>query len=301
MSQPIWTIGKAKILSIRRDPYFLRGPALISFSGGRTSAYMLWKILQAHGGRLPPSVIVVFANTGKERLETLDFVARCATGWRVHVVWLEWRDNEIGYEIVSHNSASRAGEPFEALITKKKMLPNSVMRFCTIELKIRIMKRYCQQEMGWTHWKNIVGLRFDELNRVNAAAARNAARKEPFMTKCPMATARDTKPVVLDFWQHQPFDLGLADYEGNCDYCFLKGQGKIKRIMQDGRVDPAWWIRQEHRAVAGDGSAGTFRPSDRPSYEQMAQWVYRNPIMAGMDPPEFEFDDETSCAEGVCG
>lgn len=288
---------------MRPDPYLIKGPALISFSGGRTSAYMLWRIIQAHGGKLPADIIVTFANTGKERPETLDFVARCAAEWGVHVVWLEWRDDEIGFEVVSHNSASRNGEPFEGLITKKQMLPNSVMRFCTIELKIRIMKRYCQQVMGWDHWRNVVGLRYDELHRVNAAAARNAARKEPFMTKTPMARARHAKSHVAKFWREQPFDLGLRDWEGNCDHCFLKGQAKQKRIAQDHPEFIAWWIAQESRAIAAGGTAGTFRPSDRPTYAQMEKWVRENPRLPGLDvdPPEFAFDDEEACGDAVCG
>jgi len=46
--------------------FLITGPAVISFSGGRTSAYMLWRILQAHGGILPDDVVVCFANTGRE-------------------------------------------------------------------------------------------------------------------------------------------------------------------------------------------------------------------------------------------
>lgn len=76
------------------SPYQIAGPALISFSGGRTSGYMLRKILEAHGGRLPADVVVGFANTGKERRETLDFVRDCGEHWDVPVVWLEWRDGE---------------------------------------------------------------------------------------------------------------------------------------------------------------------------------------------------------------
>ncbi len=59
------------------NPYLITGPALISFSGGRTSAYMLWQILAAHGGQLPDDVHICFANTGKEREETLRFVHEC--------------------------------------------------------------------------------------------------------------------------------------------------------------------------------------------------------------------------------
>ena len=46
------------------NPYLIHGPALISFSGGRTSGYMLKKILDAHSGLLPDDVHVTFANTG---------------------------------------------------------------------------------------------------------------------------------------------------------------------------------------------------------------------------------------------
>ena len=52
------------------NPYKINGPALISFSGGRTSGFMLWNILQAHNGKLPDDVYVTFANTGKEAPET---------------------------------------------------------------------------------------------------------------------------------------------------------------------------------------------------------------------------------------
>ena len=40
------------------------GNVLISFSGGRTSGYMLHRILEANGD-LPDRVKVLFANTGR--------------------------------------------------------------------------------------------------------------------------------------------------------------------------------------------------------------------------------------------
>ena len=65
------------------NPYLIDEPAVISFSGGRTSAYMLYKVLEAHGGRLPDHVVVAFSNTGKEMPQTLDFVDRCSKEWDV--------------------------------------------------------------------------------------------------------------------------------------------------------------------------------------------------------------------------
>ena len=71
------------------NPYKIDGPALISFSGGRTSGFMLWHILDAHNGELPPDVYVTFANTGKEREETLRFVFECQSRWGAKIRWLE--------------------------------------------------------------------------------------------------------------------------------------------------------------------------------------------------------------------
>lgn len=72
-----------------RDPFKIDGPTCISFSGGRTSAYMLWRVLQSNGG-LPSDAVVCFANTGKESPETLYFVQACAREWSVPITWVEY-------------------------------------------------------------------------------------------------------------------------------------------------------------------------------------------------------------------
>jgi 3'-phosphoadenosine 5'-phosphosulfate sulfotransferase (PAPS reductase)/FAD synthetase len=70
-----------------KNPYLITEPTCISFSGGRTSAYMLWKVLQAHGGKLPDEAIVLFANTGKEDEATLQFVKDCEVNWNVKIIF----------------------------------------------------------------------------------------------------------------------------------------------------------------------------------------------------------------------
>jgi len=76
------------------DPFKITEPTCISFSGGRTSAYMLWRVLQSNGGKLPAEAIVCFANTGKECEETLDFVNDCANNWDVPITWIEYKYEE---------------------------------------------------------------------------------------------------------------------------------------------------------------------------------------------------------------
>ena len=67
------------------DPYKIPTPALISFSGGRTSAFMLFNIIKSFGGKLPNDIYVVFANTGKEAPETLDFVNEISKKWDIKI------------------------------------------------------------------------------------------------------------------------------------------------------------------------------------------------------------------------
>jgi 3'-phosphoadenosine 5'-phosphosulfate sulfotransferase (PAPS reductase)/FAD synthetase len=270
------------------NPYLIQGPALISFSGGRTSAFMLWNILQAHGGTLPADVVVAFANTGKEREETLRFVHECETRWGVRIHWLEHLARSgpkaERFEVVGYNSASRKGEPFARLIASKSYTPNSLMRFCTGELKIRVMRDFCQQQLGWKHWSNVVGLRADEGHRVLKALARNDSNKEPFKTTMPMMKAGHTVRDVAAFWVAQPFDLGLRSYEGNCDLCFLKGRGKLKAIIRENPRSAEWWSEMER---VGKGQFVTEY-----SYADLAREVREQPSL---------FDDEGDEHDAECG
>ena len=70
------------------------GNIQISFSGGRTSGYMLHQILEANGS-LPDRVQVLFANTGREMPETLEFVRECQERWGVKITWVEYDVNDI--------------------------------------------------------------------------------------------------------------------------------------------------------------------------------------------------------------
>lgn len=269
------------------DPYLIDGPALISFSGGRTSGYMLKQILDAHGGTLPDDVKVTFANTGKEMPETLDFVQECASRWGVHIVWLEWRnkavsDDDAAFEIVSHNSASRDGEPFKALIDKKGYLPNPITRFCTVELKIRVMRDYARS-LGWKNWTNIIGLRADEPIRVGRART----IRDAWDNDMPLAAAGVTRAHVTAFWAWQGFDLRLPNNDGNtplgnCDLCFLKGGATILGIIRERPELARWWAEAEAEARASKPDGARFR-KDRPGYAAMLRMSQQQADLFALD------------------
>lgn len=255
-----------------RDPFRIEGPAAVSFSGGRTSGYMLWRIIQAHGGALPPDVVPAFANTGKEMPETLAFVRDCEQRWRVPIVWLEFRPGK-QFERVNFESASREGEPYEALIRERNYLPNPVTRFCTTELKIRTMHRYLRS-LGWTEWDQCVGIRADEQRRVAKMRARGESTEGAFETMVlPLAEAGITRHDVAAYWRQSPFDLRLPNRDGttplgNCDLCFLKGTTRITSIIRERPHLATWWARMEQTMPAN--SPGAKFHKDRPSYAEMA-------------------------------
>lgn len=269
------------------DPFKIAGPALISFSGGRTSAYMLHEIVRAHGGTLPADVLITFANTGREMPETLDFVRECSERWNVNIHWLEYRWSPGGpsYAEVGHNSASRNGEPFDQLILARSMLPNPVMRFCTVELKIRTMNRFARHGLGWEEFDKIVGLRADEPHRVAKMRARGSRSRETGERDVlmPLADSMKTVREVSAFWEARNWGLRLLSVngrtpDGNCDLCFLKSAETICSTMRRRPETRPWWIGHEvaavHRGTMHKPEMALFR-ADRPSYAQMADMVDR--------------------------
>lgn len=254
------------------NPFTIIEPTVISFSGGRTSAYMLWRVLEANGGVLPDEAIVTFANTGKEEEATLQFVRDCETNWGVPIVWLEYQSENPKFRVVNFDTASRNGEPFAELIKKRKYLPNSIARFCTTELKVLAIDRY-MKSIGIEEYPTMVGIRADEPRRV----AKMRTNKDEKLT--PLATAKITEAIVWDFWNNNHFDLGLVKASGasNCDLCFLKGGKILQGLIREKPERALWWAKMEKEI------GGTFS-KDRPNYSSLYEF---SQLQAEM------FDDES--------
>jgi len=242
------------------NPFLINEPTVISFSGGRTSAYMLWRVLQAHDMSLPSDAKVIFCNTGKEHEATLDFVRDIEKQWNVPIVWLEFVREQPKFKIVNYDTASRNGEPFAEMIEMKQFLPNSVMRFCTTELKIHPITRY-MASVGHEEFQTFAGIRADEPRRV-------VKLRETL--QAPLATAGVRQADVQAFWKANLFDLGIEFRDkvtplGNCDLCFMKGGNQLMSIIQREPNRAIWWAEQEKKI------GGRFS-KDRPDYTQMMEF-----------------------------
>ena len=259
----------------------------INFSGGRSSAYLLYHVLDAHDGQLPDRTIAAFANTGIERAETYEFVRECETRWGVDIVWLEYHYDQLAsggrkeprrtYKQVDYGCAARNGEPFREMIAAGSWLPNSVHRKCTAELKISTIDRYCSRELGWkkTQRIGVLGIRYDEPRRWGKALY------EERQTEYPMVNAQVTKEDVAAFWAAQPFDLGIPSWQGNCTLCFMKGQSTLVQAIREKPEIADWWIETEENFQPRSGSKNkTFSK----------KWTYRELLERARMEQDLPFD-----------
>lgn len=224
-----------------RNPNFNKPQRLlvISFSGGRTSAYMMWLLISRYKGIKP--IVVVFANTGQEREETLQFVHNCDVYLGFATVWIETviyhgRRKGASYKIVNYETASRKGEPFEEVI-KKFGIPNIANPHCTRELKKvpidKLIRRYGGRN---GNYDIAIGIRADEPKRLKPKPNIIYPLDKEFPT---------TKLQVNTWWAHQQFDLGLKGYEGNCTLCYKKSKRKLLTILVEHPEFADWWNRIE--------------------------------------------------------
>jgi 3'-phosphoadenosine 5'-phosphosulfate sulfotransferase (PAPS reductase)/FAD synthetase len=281
------------------NPYQITEPTCISFSGGRTSAFMLYKVLQAHQMSLPSQAKVIFANTGKEEEATLKFVNECSKRWNVEITWLEFavENNEKISKVVNFETASRNGEPFEAVINfYQPSLPNGRSRYCSSQMKTRTMHRYLRL-LGWTEWDSFIGIRADEPRRVAKFRANPHPENKNETVCMPLVPNNVSSKDVGNFWSNQEFDLELPNINGktmhgNCDLCMLKPKSQILSLITEKPERALWWIKQEEEAAKRCDGDGKFFAIDRPTYAQMYKYALAQTDM---------FDKDEEAISCFCG
>lgn len=211
---------------------------LVTFSGGETSAFMgnwLNKKMQDEY-----EMLFVFANTGVESNETLEFVHKCEKEFGLDIKWIEAKvyhnqRKSTGFKVVNYESATRNTDwknrtdtPFEEVV-KKYGIPNHSRLHCTRELKMNPIKNYAKSVWGKEKYYLALGIRIDEIDRMNA-------KREELRLVYPLIQ-KDMQPMTkkhINFWwNQQPFRLILKGYQGNCGACYKKSNNKLMQMVKD--------------------------------------------------------------------
>jgi hypothetical protein len=204
---------------------------LVSFSGGRTSAYMCM-MLKKHCTHLY-NFCFVFANTGAEQEDTLRFVNDVDKLLGLGLVWVESEPaagrGTTTHRVVTYETAARNGEPFEKVI-KKYGVPSLQARHCTRELKINPIDSFGNVFFDGQLYRTAIGIRADEERRVSPVAQEGRGVIYPLAETWPT-----TKQEVIDYWAGSPIDLKIPEFLGNCRGCFHKSE---KKLMVSRAADP---------------------------------------------------------------
>ena len=195
---------------------------VINFSGGLSSAYMT--ILEYN----PDTDYVLFCDTGREHPKTYKFINDFEAYENIPVIRLG-------------NSTA-----FTDYLSKRDFedIPNRVKRSCTIELKVKVARRWCRKNIGMKY-VNMLGFRSDEQKRILS----NKKRWVQVEQKFPLNERSINKSMVKNYWNNKPYTLEIPSILGNCTLCFNKGKNAIINIL---RHDPSLakeWIEDEQKSA----------------------------------------------------
>ncbi len=201
---------------------------VVSFSGGRTSAYLLWLMEQKR--QAGEDVHYVFMDTGCEHPMTYRFIREVVKFWDIPLTVLQVDINpELGqpngytvWEPKDIQTKMPVLKPFIDMV-KKYGTPYVGGAFCTDRLKLVPFTKYCDDHFGRGNYTTWIGIRADEPKRLKPKPGiRYLAELSDF-----------EKEDILAWWKQQPFDLQIPEHLGNCIFCIKKSTQKIGLACKD--------------------------------------------------------------------
>lgn len=227
---------------------------LVTVSGGRSSG-MMARHIQTHPQYADFKKVYVFANTGQERKETIDFLKQMVEVWELPLVLIEGaysneKGSSISYKKVDFENLSMNSEPFEAAIAHRckgdfVSLPNVNAPYCSEMLKTAPSHKFAKDIFNKEPYLTAIGFRAEDMPKRISWAEIKQEKKRIF----PLIT--DFKyPIsqhdVINFWKTQTFDLQISSALGNCELCWKKSDKKLVQSIiggTSGSID--FWQRME--------------------------------------------------------
>lgn len=216
---------------------------VVNFSGGRTSAYMVYlfeQIKKQHN----INVEYVYCDTGAEHPKTYEFINNCVEFFGIELTCIRGkavleRGKGFQYDIVKLEDCKQDLVPFLEVL-KKHGTPTIAAPLCSDRMKAIPADKYCNDKYGRRNYTKWLGMRIDEPKRIAEVNTQIDMFMEKEKTKKPpviieyLAHISDfEKQDILDFWETMPFNLELEEHLGNCVFCIKKGANKVALAERD--------------------------------------------------------------------
>jgi len=227
---------------------------IVSFSGGRTSAYMVYLIEEMRKRGDIDNVHYVFMDTGAEHPKTYEFVKNVVNHFDIDLKCIMAKINPehgIGttYERVALSDVGYSLDVWKSFVDKYGT-PYAHLAHCTKMMKTEPYNKFCNEMFGKGNYISWLGIRIDEPKRLRP---RDDAKY--------LADISDYEKLdILDFWRNQPFDLGIEEWLGNCVFCVKKGTNKIALAAID---EPA--MAREFSDILASDSVKTLPSKTSPN------------------------------------
>jgi hypothetical protein len=165
-----------------------------------------------------------------------------------------------------------AGKSFDRTVDKRKYLPNKVWRFCTLEMKLSPIKRFCKQ-FGKVEMN--IGFRFDEKERAEDFQIEQDWRSVKF----PLVDSKIGHYTVYKWAQQSGL---IFPPDSNCVGCFWKPLMQLRKNFETNPEKMDWFTSKE---VRGRKWKSNVR------YEQIKN--------IGLQT-DFHFGTGAGCQAGIC-
>jgi hypothetical protein len=224
-----------------------------SISGGKTSSYMalhypadfeIFSLVTIEDVRCKPkdeSLIKFVSNKiGK------DFIATAESD--LTLIALMELEQLLGREIIWVS-----GKSFDSVIKKATIVPNSLMRFCTTEMKIRPIFDWWFKNIG-EKCKMGIGYRYDEIERVDrfTSSFKGITGKRGKKNKWEVIEWREGYfPLVVNKINHfHVIDWAIKSRlnfpnDSNCVGCFHKNPQQLRKNWDENKNKMQWFAEKE--------------------------------------------------------
>lgn len=216
-------------------------PEIVSFSGGRTSAYLVYLMEEKRKLGEFDDVHYIFMDTGAEHPKTYQFLRHCVEYFGIELTCLRTKvipeqGKGSTYQVVELSDCKPDLQPWYDY-TQKYGMAHVTMPKCTDVMKIHPFTKYCNERFGKGQYTTWLGIRIDEEKRL----------KDVDGFRYLAEISDKDKADILDWWADRPFDLDLPEWLGNCVFCIKKGAPRIALAQMDEPELAAQWEAMVYR------------------------------------------------------